>query len=67
MVYAVAIVGFVLGFALGLFVLSIKLKDKTNEELLKNKNLWWAYGTLNWIIAIICSISSVYLYKHILG
>ena len=63
MVYVIGIVGFLLGFGLGMYIISLKLKDKSKEELLQDKALWWAYGTLNWIIALVCCWAAIYLYN----
>ena len=63
MVYVAGTIGFILGFALGMYIISLKLKNKSREELLTNKALWWAYGTLNWIIGLVGCLSAIYLYN----
>ncbi len=51
MTWVVGIVGFISGFALGQVILLYLLKDKTDEELLKDKGLKWKFGLLNWGLA----------------
>ena len=62
MVYVVGLLGFILGFGLGMHLIASKLKEKSKEELLTDKSLWWAYGTLNWLLALAGCWAAVYLY-----
>ena len=63
MIYIVGIIGFISGFVLGQFILMGLLKDKSNEELLKNKKLKFVYGSLNWTVAIIVCVSAIRIYQ----
>jgi len=63
MVYVAGTIGFILGFALGMYIIALKLRNIPREELLTNKALWWAYGTLIWIIALVGCLSAIYLYN----
>lgn len=63
MVYLVGVIGFLSGFALGQYILLGLLKDKSNEELLKNRRLKFVYGSLNWVIAIVVCFTMVRLYQ----
>ena len=64
MVYLAGIIGLICGFVLGQGALILMLRRYTNEELLKKRKELWFYGLLNWIIAGLCSYSSVKLYEH---
>ena len=63
MIYIVGVIGFLSGFALGQFILAGMLKDKSNEELLKDSKLKFIYGTLNWIIAFVVCFTTIRLYQ----
>jgi putative copper export protein len=63
MVYAVGIVGFVLGFALGLVLLSRWLRDKSRRELMTNRDLQYRYGLFNWMLAGLGCYVAVKLYQ----
>ena len=63
MVYLVGVIGFISGFILGQFILMGLLKDKSNEELLKNRRLKFVYGSLNWTVAIIVCFTMVRFYQ----
>jgi hypothetical protein len=68
MIYIIGTVGFIAGFVLGQILLMRWLKEYSKEELLENKDLHWKYGFFNWVVAIVTSASSVWLYRHfILG
>lgn len=45
--------GFFGGFILGLIAIKIMLKDKTKEELRRDKTLHKKYGTLVWGFALL--------------
>jgi uncharacterized membrane protein YfcA len=57
MVYVLSVIGFIGGFALGLFFIQLFLKNKSNEELLKDRGLKWKFGLIPWIGAIIGAYS----------
>lgn len=63
MVYIAGIIGFIGGFVIGQLILLRLLKDVSQEELLKNKNLGWTYGVFNWFFAIMGAVSTVYAYN----
>jgi uncharacterized membrane protein len=62
MVYLVGIVSFVVGFLMGQVALAHWLKDRSNEELRKDKSLL-IYGMFNWLIAILVTLAGVGLYR----
>lgn len=51
MVYGVGIIGFIVGFFTGQWMLLYMLKGRSNEEILNNKALKWQYGLMNWAMA----------------
>lgn len=64
MIYATAIIGFLMGFALALKILAYLLRDRSRDDLLKDSSLRITYGLLAWAIAGITSYCSVFLYKY---
>lgn len=64
MVYLAGVIGFIGGFFIGQIILMRLLKDYSNEEILKNKNLRRTYGILNWMFAALGSYSMVWAYKE---
>lgn len=64
MVYLFGISGFIGGFILGLFVISLFLKDKSRDELVKDKSYHWKYGVLVWLIAAFTSWASVQFFRE---
>lgn len=64
MVWVFGITGFIIGFAAGLYILKIWLKDKSREELMTDKSLHLSYGVFVWLIAVIGSAMSVFLYRN---
>lgn len=67
MVYLAGIIGLICGFVLGQGVLILMLRGYSNEELIKKRKELWLYGVLNWLVAGLCSYSSVKLYEHFFG
>lgn len=63
MIYLIGIIGFISGFILGQFILLGLLKDKSNEEILKNKKIKFIYGTFNWIVAFITAFTAIRMYQ----
>ena len=51
MIYATAIIGFLMGFALALKILAYLLRDRSRDDLLKDSSLRITYGLLAWAIA----------------
>ncbi len=64
MVYVFGTVGFVAGFFIGLFVISMFLKGYTKEDLVQNKSLRWTYGFAVWIFAALGTYIGVWLYDR---
>ncbi len=62
MVYLIGFIGFISGFALGQGLLALLLRDRTNEDL-KTDPALRIYGVLNWLIAILCTVATVSVYK----
>ncbi len=61
MVYVISIIGFIGGFALGLFLIQLFLKNKSNKDLLQDKGLKWKFGLIPWVTAIIGAYSAMYV------
>lgn len=53
MTYFYAGAGFVLGWAFGLFLISLFLKKYSKKELITDKSLHYKYGMVPWIFAAI--------------
>lgn len=64
MVYLFGVIGFVLGFAAGLFVINLFLRSYRTAELLKNRGLRWTYGLSVWIFAALGTGAGVWLYNR---
>jgi hypothetical protein len=64
MVYVCGIIGFILGFAAGLFVINMFLVHYSKVELVKNRSLRWTYGLAVWIFAGLGSALGVWLYER---
>ncbi|MBI2233931.1 MAG: hypothetical protein HYU57_02850 [Micavibrio aeruginosavorus] len=62
MVYLAGIVGFIGGFCLGQMVLMFLLRHKSNADLKQDKSLR-IYGLLNWLVALLGAMATVWLYK----
>lgn len=63
MVYLIGFIGFFCGFALGLMVLNVLLKDRPVNELLESKGLRLRYGLFAWLIAGLSAYAAVWMYK----
>ncbi|MCB9987900.1 MAG: hypothetical protein H6868_01045 [Rhodospirillales bacterium] len=67
MVYLVAILGFVCGFFAGQLILMNALREYSKEEILemmKDPVSRLKYGMLNWLLAVLGTISFVMIYNH---
>lgn len=64
MVYVFGAIGFVVGFAAGLFVINLYLRAYPTSELVKNKSLRWTYGLAVWIFAGLGTALGVWLYDR---
>lgn len=62
MVYVVALVGLFGGFCAGQLLLLFMLRHKTNEDLRKDRSLR-IYGLINWLVAILGMLGTLWLYK----
>lgn len=63
-IYAFGIAGFVLGFAAGLFIINMFLKNLSKRELLGDKSLRWTYGLAVWLFAGLGAWGGVWLYER---
>jgi hypothetical protein len=64
MIYLFGVIGFVLGFVGGLFIINVFLESYTARELIKNKSLRWTYGLAVWIFAGLGAWAGVWLYSR---
>ncbi len=64
MVYVAGIIGFIGGFVAGQMLLLFLLRDVSKEDLLNDPYIKTKYGILNWIIAIMGSYSTVWMYQR---
>lgn len=67
MVYAVGIVGFILGFVLGQFLLAHWLRHRSKRDLLTNRNLHYRYGLFNWMVAGLAAYVAIACYRVLVG
>lgn len=63
----VAIIGFLGGFALGLWILSILLRNRSRKDLLQDKSLHYSYGLLSWMLAILGAVAARSAYFQFFG
>lgn len=64
MVYLFGMIGFILGFAGGLVVISLFLKGYATKSLVQDKSLRWSYGLAVWIFAALGAWGGVWLYER---
>lgn len=64
MIYVFGIVGFIGGFALGLFIINYLLRTRSKTELVRDKSVRWIYGTAVWAIASAASWAAVWVYRQ---
>lgn len=64
MVYLCGIVGFVLGFVAGMFVINLFLSRYSKAELVKNRSLRWTYGLAVWVFAALGTWGGIWLYER---
>ncbi|MBN8520759.1 MAG: hypothetical protein J0L77_02520 [Alphaproteobacteria bacterium] len=64
MVYVFGIVGFLGGFAAGVFVIGQILRGRSRTELIQNKSLRWTYGLMVWVLAGLGAWAGVWLYAQ---
>lgn len=63
MIYVCGIIGFVLGFSAGLFIINLFLRQYPTNELMRNKSLRWTYGLFCWILAGLGAWAGVFMYQ----
>lgn len=61
MIYIYGSIGFIGGFALGLFVISFFLKNKSNDALKHEKALRWTYGLAVWVLGALGAWAAVFI------
>ena len=66
MLFFSGLIGFLGGFAIGLYILRILLRGKKPEELVEDKSLWWKYGPIVWLCAFIGSYACLVAYQNYL-
>ena len=64
MIYLFGVIGFVLGFAGGLFVINLFLKSYNKRQLMSDKSLRWTYGLAVWIFAGLGTYAGIWLYQR---
>jgi hypothetical protein len=64
MEWVVGIVGLLVGFGFGQWILLRLLKDRSKYDLLNDKSLRWKYGLLGWAIAGATCAVFLWLYGH---
>jgi hypothetical protein len=51
MVYIFAIIGFFMGFGVGLGTINVLLRHRSKKDIQDDKSLRWTYGILVWFFA----------------
>lgn len=64
MVYVISILGFIGGFAAGLFIIQFFLRGKSNKELKTDKGLHWKFGIIPWAMAVLGAYSGMMLWTE---
>lgn len=64
MVYVAGVLGFISGFFIGQMLLFFMLRGVSVEDLLNDPYFKWKYGTLNWVVAGLCSYAGVLMYER---
>ena len=64
MEWVVGIIGFLVGFGGGIALLNRWLKDRSREELIRDKALHKTYGLIVWMIAGVTAAGAIYLYRY---
>lgn len=62
MVFVFAIIGLIVGFISGLFVINLFLRRYSSSELVRNKSLRWTYGLAVWVFAALGAWGGVLLH-----
>lgn len=63
MIYLFGLIGFVVGFAAGLFIIHLFLRSHTRRDLVQDKSLRWTYGLAVWIFAALGVWGGIWFYK----
>lgn len=64
MIYLFGIIGFILGFAAGLAIINMFLRNYSGRELLKDKSLRWSYGLAVWLFAALGTWGGIEVYER---
>jgi len=64
MAFLFGFLGFVLGFGLGLFMISFFLHHLPKRALLTDRSLRWTYGLPVWAVAGLGAWGGVFVYNH---
>lgn len=64
MVYVFALIGFAIGFGVGLGVINVLLRHYTKKQLETDPSLRWRYGLTVWIFAGLGAWLGVWLHNY---
>ncbi|MEM8833314.1 MAG: hypothetical protein AAGB32_02120 [Pseudomonadota bacterium] len=64
MVYIFALVGFVMGFAVGLGTINVLLRNRSIEDVKKDKQAKWKYGLLVWAFGFIGGYIGIFIHNN---
>jgi undecaprenyl pyrophosphate phosphatase UppP len=64
MVYIFALVGFVIGFGVGLGVINVLLRHYTKKQLKTDSSLRWRYGLAVWVFAGLGGWLGIWLHNN---
>ena len=64
MIYLFGLIGFILGFVAGMFVINLFLRTYSTSQLVKDKSLRWTYGFAVWVFAALGTGAGIWLYNR---
>jgi len=64
MAFVFGVLGLILGFGLGLLMISFFVNDIPKQTLLSDRSLRWTYGLPVWIVAGFGAWAGVIVYQH---
>ena len=64
MIYVFGVVGFIIGFVAGLFIINMFLKQLSRRDLVEDKSLRWTYGLAVWIMGALGAWGGTWLYSR---
>lgn len=64
MIYVAGFLGFIVGFFIGLALLMFLLSNVKKDDLLNDPYIKWKYGIINWSCAFLGAYGGVFIYER---